>query len=214
MTARRDPIELLEAFQDVSDGVFAVDEDMRIVFWNWPATQIFGVSATTALGRRCDEVVQGYESSGAQLCSAECRVMGCAVRGRAAETYDLVRSDPAGHQQWLNVTIVVLRGDSRASTLAVHLVRDVTAHRGVEQRSSEILRGLSPAGASAELPPITRREAEVLRMLACGASNRTIASTLGISSTTVRNHIEHLLAKLGVHSKLEAVVYAAQRRLV
>jgi two-component system nitrate/nitrite response regulator NarL len=45
-------------------------------------------------------------------------------------------------------------------------------------------------------------------------TNRAIAQTLGISPTTVRNHIEHLLGKLGVHSKLEAVVAAAQHGLV
>ena len=61
---------------------------------------------------------------------------------------------------------------------------------------------------------ITRREADVLRLLACGASNATIAETLGVSPTTVRNHIEHLLAKLGVHSKLEAVVHAARAGLL
>lgn len=44
--------------------------------------------------------------------------------------------------------------------------------------------------------------------------NATIGKALGVSPTTVRNHIEHLLARLGVHSKLEAVVYAARHRLV
>jgi DNA-binding NarL/FixJ family response regulator len=53
-----------------------------------------------------------------------------------------------------------------------------------------------------------------LRLLACGLDNGKIAETLSVSPKTVRNHIEHLLAKFGVHSKLEAVVYAARAGLV
>jgi PAS domain S-box-containing protein len=211
---QHEPAELLSAFSRAADGVFAIDQHMRVVYWNDAAGRIFGVDEPAAMGRRCDEIVAGYETSGAVLCAGDCRVMGCARRGHAAETYDLVRTGADGKQQWLNVSIIVLRGRRRASTLTVHLVRDVTSRRGVEQRASALLAGLRGPEGPHELPPITRREAEVLRMLACGASNKTIADTLGISATTVRNHIEHLLSKLGVHSKLEAVVYAAQRGLV
>lgn len=214
MVVLSEPTELLTAFSHVADGVFAVDRSMRVVFWNAAAEHIFGVDEAAAIGRRCDEIVAGYETSGTALCSADCRVIGCARRGHAAETYDLVRSGVDGKQQWLNVSIIVLRGRRRAATLTVHLIRDVTARRGVEQRASALLAGLGDPEGHDGLPPITRREAEVLRLLACGASNARVAETLGISVTTVRNHIEHLLAKLGVHSKLEAVVYAAQRGLL
>jgi PAS domain S-box-containing protein len=214
MKPQREPLELLEAFQRASDGVFAVDQGMRVVYWNWTAARIFGVDAAAALGRRCDEIVAGFETSGAALCTPDCRVMECARRGHASETYDLIRSVAAGDKQWLNVTIVVLRGRRRASTLAVHLVRDVTERRRMEERSGRILAALPTADLALTMPAITRREAEVLRLLACGLSNAKIAEAMGISATTVRNHIEHLLGKLGVHSKLEAVVYAAQRGLV
>jgi two-component system nitrate/nitrite response regulator NarL len=85
-------------------------------------------------------------------------------------------------------------------------LRQALSEAGAQDHERE-----SIGGAAARL---TRREAEVLQMLACGLDNRTIGETLGVSPTTVRNHIEHLLAKLGVHSKLEAVVYAARHRLV
>ena len=63
------------------------------------------------------------------------------------------------------------------------------------------------------VPRLTRRELDVLRLLACGSSVPVMARTLGIEAASVRNHIEHILGKLGVHSRLEAVVYAAQHRL-
>lgn len=205
---------MLQAFSRASDAVFAVDQQMRVVFWNLTAERVFGVDEREALGRRCDEIVEGFETSGAPLCVPDCRVLGCARRGHAAETYDLVRRSVDGASQWLSVSIVVLRGQRRHSTVTVHLARDVTSRRAVEQRAERMLALLDDDEAPAGAAQITRREAEVLRLLACGATNKAMAETLGISATTVRNHIEHLLAKLGVHSKLEAVLYAARTGLV
>lgn len=55
---------------------------------------------------------------------------------------------------------------------------------------------------------LTRREAEVLRLLASGCAQPEIAEQLVISSSTVASHIEHILGKLGVHSRAEAVAAA------
>jgi ATP/maltotriose-dependent transcriptional regulator MalT len=66
----------------------------------------------------------------------------------------------------------------------------------------------------AQLDSLTPREREVLRLMAGGVSSRDIASTLGISYTTVRTHIRSLGSKLGVHSKLQAIVKARELALV
>ncbi|HEY3085730.1 MAG TPA: response regulator transcription factor [Candidatus Dormibacteraeota bacterium] len=66
----------------------------------------------------------------------------------------------------------------------------------------------------AQLERLTAREKEVLRLMAEGISSREIASKLGISYTTVRTHIRSLGSKLGVHSKLEAIVKARELALV
>jgi DNA-binding NarL/FixJ family response regulator len=66
----------------------------------------------------------------------------------------------------------------------------------------------------AQLERLTVREKEVLRLMAEGTSSRDIASKLGISYTTVRTHIRSLGSKLGVHSKLEAIVKARELALV
>jgi DNA-binding NarL/FixJ family response regulator len=55
---------------------------------------------------------------------------------------------------------------------------------------------------------LTRREAEVLRLLASGRAQPEIAEQLVISPSTVSSHIEHILSKLGVHSRAEAVAMA------
>jgi RNA polymerase sigma factor (sigma-70 family) len=66
----------------------------------------------------------------------------------------------------------------------------------------------------AQLERLTPREKEVLRLMAEGTPSREIASRLGISYTTVRTHIRSLGSKLGVHSKLEAIVKARELALV
>ena len=66
----------------------------------------------------------------------------------------------------------------------------------------------------AQLEKLTAREKEVLRLMAQGISSREIAKKLGISYTTVRTHIRSLGSKLGVHSKLEAIVKARELALI
>jgi len=68
--------------------------------------------------------------------------------------------------------------------------------------------------SEAQLERLTPREKEVLRLMAEGTSSRDIARRLGISYTTVRTHIRSLGSKLGVHSKLEAIVKARELALV
>lgn len=61
---------------------------------------------------------------------------------------------------------------------------------------------------------LTDRELEVLTAMAAGRSNQAIAQLLYLSPHTVRNHVKHVLAKLGAHSRLEAVAVAARLGLV
>jgi DNA-binding NarL/FixJ family response regulator len=77
-----------------------------------------------------------------------------------------------------------------------------------------------PAGRSLEPAPhetdgaLTERELAVLRLAANGLANKEIAKELGISSHTVKYHLASLLAKLGVHSRTEAVTMGLRRGLV
>jgi len=64
------------------------------------------------------------------------------------------------------------------------------------------------ATASRPLSDLTEREAQVLTEIAAGLSNTEIASKLCISDTTVKTHINHLLAKTGVRDRAQLVVYA------
>lgn len=65
----------------------------------------------------------------------------------------------------------------------------------------------APDGAA----PLSPREEEVLREIARGASNKEIARTLDIAETTVKIHVQHILRKLGLSSRVQAAVYASDR---
>jgi len=59
---------------------------------------------------------------------------------------------------------------------------------------------------------LTEREREILQHLANGKSNKAIALSLGISHDTVKLHVRHILAKLGMRSRVEAAVFAVEHR--
>jgi LuxR family transcriptional regulator, maltose regulon positive regulatory protein len=79
--------------------------------------------------------------------------------------------------------------------------------------ASSLAQQSSPA-ASALVASLTRREQEVLRLLAAGASNQEIAQTLVISMSTVKKHISNLLSKLGVSSRTQAIAQSRTRSLL
>jgi len=60
---------------------------------------------------------------------------------------------------------------------------------------------------------LTVRELEVLRLLAQGQSTDQICLALSLSKTTVRNHIQNIYQKLGVHTRAQAVAYAYEHGL-
>ena len=72
---------------------------------------------------------------------------------------------------------------------------------------------MSPAAPSGNegAAPLTRREVEVLQLVAAGLQNKEIAEKLALSLATVRNHVHNMLEKLDVHSKLEMVSLAFRK---
>ncbi|MDF3039160.1 MAG: transcriptional regulator, LuxR family, partial [Thermomicrobiales bacterium] len=96
-----------------------------------------------------------------------------------------------------------LRAEVAASRLdgrAVDAVLRAAGHR-VRRRQEW------PAG-------LTTREVEVLRLAACGLSNREIAERLSISRKTASNHVEHVYAKIGASNRARAALFAMQHGLM
>ena len=78
------------------------------------------------------------------------------------------------------------------------------------------LRGISPdtAGQSDLIKPLSAREIEVLRLMSTGLNNKAIADILFISEATVKTHVGHILNKIGVSDRIQAIVWAVRHGLV
>jgi two-component system nitrate/nitrite response regulator NarL len=61
---------------------------------------------------------------------------------------------------------------------------------------------------------LSPREREILRLIAQGDSNKLIARALDIAETTVKIHVQHILRKLNLSSRVQAAVYATNHRMV
>jgi len=90
-----------------------------------------------------------------------------------------------------------------------------------EPERAEVLVGEGPGGEVTETaglvtdsPALTAREMDVLRLLAQGLGNKSIARELAISSHTAKYHVASVLAKLGAHTRAEAVSRGIRRGLV
>lgn len=79
---------------------------------------------------------------------------------------------------------------------------------------ARVRRQLARAPGHLAGPKLTAREGEVLRLLAAGLAPAQIASELSISPKTVATHVEHIYAKLGVHTRAQAVARAFRLALV
>ena len=82
------------------------------------------------------------------------------------------------------------------------------------RRAGALSNGVGKVQAAPVQLSLSPRENEILRLLAAGRSQKEIATALVISSKTVATHIQHVLGKLGVHSRAEAVAAAYRRGLV
>lgn len=109
----------------------------------------------------------------------------------------------------------VLKGDSRDRLLDAIRV----AAKGENAWTRDELRRVTGALATPRLNadvevPLTQRESEVLRQLALGLTNKEIAQALHISYETVKEHVQHILRKVGVSDRTQAAVWAVRKGLV
>ena len=73
---------------------------------------------------------------------------------------------------------------------------------------------MTPDASASSTDPtqsLSPREQQILAEIARGASNKEIARTLGIAETTVKIHVQHILRKLNLTSRVQAAVYASTR---
>jgi len=186
-------------------AAFVTNHQHRIVSWNRGAEQVLGRKASDVMGRSCHEVMQSRDVFGNRFCYRECPVMAMARAGEPVNACGLSvpEDDGIGVDKSVDLAVQVIPGARPGHFSLVHVVKTIEAEKKRQAPPP-------PPPAPAELvePPLTTREKEILRCVAAGLQNKEVAKELHISHATVRNHIRNILAKLEVHSKLEAVSLA------
>lgn len=185
------------------EPAYAVDDTGCIVAWNKAAERTFGFDQSDAVGANCWELLQGRDVFDNQYCGRRCPHREMAARAkpinRCRIRFRLANGDYA---DFLLSTLTFQEAPGRQ--VLIHLCRPEPGHKRPGAKSNHV----APPGR------LTRREQEVLHLLADGNSTAKIATALGISLPTVRNHVEHILEKLDSHSRLEAVAVARKQGLI
>jgi DNA-binding NarL/FixJ family response regulator len=135
-----------------------------------------------------------------------------AIRGEFPNARIIVLTTYAGDVQVLRALkagarAYLLKGRVNAELLEV--IRAV--HRGQKRIPPEIAAELADHATEDDLSP---REIDVLRLVAAGNGNREIAGRLSITEETVKNHVTHILAKLGANDRTHAVTIAIKRGFI
>lgn len=203
-------VDPLEVFRLSAVPCLAVGADERIRLFNAAAGSLFDVQPEEALGKPCHQVIEGCDVFGNRYCGPSCPLLQMARDAEPIRPTEISIPGTGGRPR----RIAVL-------SLSVPLPEDGTALVHLFHESSPFLP--TPAAVPVARPittsertplTLTEREIQVLRLIAEAASTREIAERLSISTATVRNHVQHVLDKLGVSGKLEAVLFAKRNGLL
>lgn len=199
------------------DGVLAMDSRQRVIFWNQACETLTGIPAGEALGRGCHEVMQGLDPMGRPLCGGDCPVGRLSRGGPPPGHLPMRIAHRDGRRMQLCVGTLLMPSCKADEWTVVHVLsRDCgdSLLDAPRQESAKADADVAPGDARRDLCLLTRREREMLVMLAQGLKTECIARECHLSVTTVRNHIQRMMAKLDVHTQLEAAAYAHRHGLL
>ncbi len=221
--------KIMELVANTADPSFAVDRSGCIAAWNSAAEAMFALSARAAIGRQCNEIVQGADERG-PVCSANCPTQQAVRKRHPIGNFDL-QVQTANGMQWCNVSVLIAAGENSTTRHSIHIVRQIDVRKRLEMLMLELLardfvatNTELPAGQATILTASTRspsrkthlsaRECEVLKLLGKGVTTTAVGEQLHISRTTVNNHVQHILRKLDSHTRLEAFHRAERAGLI
>jgi PAS domain S-box-containing protein len=212
-----DPRELLTS---TAVAAFASDQSGHITVWNQAAEALLGHDATRVVGKRCFSVICGRDLFGNRFCNDSCAVRKMRRHREPIHPYEFQVKHRSGEMLKVKCSVIVAPSAHARRFNFIHLMEsldpapkigfDEIARRGTAGAKTRPAAEKRKAVSANPVRKLTPREVEVLRLVASGTSTQDIAHTLGIQTSTVSNHIQHILDKLGAHTKLQAV-YVAQR---
>jgi DNA-binding CsgD family transcriptional regulator len=186
------------------DPAFAVDRNGVIVLWNDASEQAFGYPVSEALGRKCWELLCGHDINGNRYCFENCPLIEMAFLHEPVHTFHSSFGTSSHEEKQFSVSCLAIF-DNPGDEMLLHICHP-------EQASPEGIVQHSPPGTHPDA--LSHREVEILALLAERVSTRDIAVKLTISVRTVRTHIQHLMYKLRVHKRRDAVIKGKRLKLI
>lgn len=216
--------EMIELADGTADAAFVLDQNGVIAAWNLAAEKLFSVPSTDALGKFCSQVLHGVDECG-RVCGTDCVVKEHTAKNAPVGNYDVQVNTPSG-KRWCNMSVLMPMNRGTASGYTLHVARPNDLLKRFEHLMRDFViaeTDLPPASVKelvtikrspTQLAKLSKRETEILRLLAKGRSTPQMAGELFISQATVNNHVQKILKKLSAHTRLEAVRRAEQARLI
>ncbi len=138
-----------------------------------------------------------------------CHVLVLTTFDRDELVYQAIRAGASGFML-KDVGHELLLAGIRATARGDALIAPSITRRLIE----DFVRRPRPSRTRSALAPLTERERDVLKMLARGLTNAEIAAALHIAEQTVKTHVAHILTKLGLRDRVQAVIFAYEAGLV
>jgi DNA-binding CsgD family transcriptional regulator len=194
----------------LSGPVWVSSADNRISYINDEALALLGVEIGDCIGRPCHEVIRARDESQRRFCSESCLMRRLTESHSKLKPTRLQVASASGKVHWLQFIVIPIEDPINGGASLVHYAINedhlhaiksylVTITKRTPRQQSE--------GEPSRYFQLTKREREILKLLTEDETLWSIAHRLNVSYSTVRNHAQHILAKLGVHSIIEAVAY-------
>jgi DNA-binding CsgD family transcriptional regulator len=190
------------------DTAFAVDQRGAIVLWNKTAEKTLGYPSSDALGQKCWKLLFGEDTYGNRYCCRHCPVRKMAFNREPVNNFQFTCKTNSNESKHFSVSCLTVF-DNHGDEMLLHICRpeDDSGTTVVNQATIRTPTSKHPG-------TLSQRELEVLTLLADKISTSDIAKTLSISIRTVRTHIQHLMYKLQVHKRCEAVEAGKHLKLI
>ena len=189
--------------------VWVSDPDRNIAYINSRAEDLLGRSPGKCVGKPCYKVVRGKTTRGKSFCSSNCPVTQKLQLNKEIEPFR-IRVGAGRRAKLIQVVLIAAQAPDFAGPRLIHCIIDDAK----EQRFRRYLTKVMTRTPRARLGKramsqfqLSDREKEILALLAEDESLHEVADRLDLSYSTVRNHVQHILDKLGVHSIMEAVAF-------
>lgn len=216
--------EIKKLVEGTADPAFALDSNGLVAAWNHSAAELFGLAEKDAIGRFCSDVVHGIDECG-RACSKDCTIQHQVRNRQPLKSYE-IQVKARGKRQWCNISVLRVESADSKPQFTIHIARPADIQKRFELLVRDFVISetnlpavnvgeiLSAKRTPTNYAELSKREMEVLGHIAKGETSARIAESLFISRTTVNNHIQHILKKLGAHNRLEAVRRAEKAGLI